>query len=362
MAELAVPTQAAFVEGGGTGWRGYVTDMFPDELPKEPDFHISTEGWEQWDEDFLQNVINHHLTSIVAERRIRIGGVALAVDGPEARKLGVGIFRSHKTRQIIDPKITSDILGGSEVEAMGDIMAMAWGLPTVKANELTTVSNATGYEIEDNFTDTRTLVLGVGSGVGGTLYNPQSGGDVQITSLHSGHKGWQARSADELRYQALRHYANRSRGINTLTTVEHALSGQTLLEVADCLEPDYAKQLFEGFGKDFDAIGRAVANDVSSINVHRRKAAAHIKRFQAEVLGTVIFDDGAANEAEAVVLTGGGIKGLHRWIVGGTTLFKERVEDTSNESIAYTPPHVVIGPSNLSIRGGIHRASQLAQS
>jgi len=361
VAELQLPTQVAFVEGGGTGWRGYVTDMFPKELPKEPDFHISTEGWQGWEEGYLQEAFTSELLDITRERRVRIGGVAIAVDGPEARQLGLGVFISHKVKQVIDPEITRSRLGGANTQTMGDIMVMARGLPTVKANELITVSNATGYTIEDYFTDTRTLVLGVGSGMGGTLYNPQPGSEVQITSLHSGHKGWQARNDDELRYQFLRQGANAVQGINRLTTVEHALGGQSLLEVAKCLEPDYAKKLLDS-GRDFNAMGRIVSEDIASADTQTRKAAMHIRRFQTDVLGTVIFDDAASNEAQAVVLTGGGIKGLHRWMIDGSTLFKERIEDTSNESIAYTPPHVVIGPSNLSIRGGIHRASQLAQS
>lgn len=349
-----------FVNFGGTGIRGEVYNLSktkPEDI--NTSFRIGLDEIPDDDPYFLQVFMDSKLRGLAQQGEFTYGGVTLGVDGPEVREYGPGIFESHKTGQIITAIITAAALD-CPAEAMNDVMAMAHGLKTVTTDEMEGryIIKADRNEIQNGFRGTRAKVITVGSGLGGSLFisQPEPDGTSQILSTHSGHQGWQPdyRNTDELEVMSVLSRKQTAIGASGAITVEQAVSGGNILAVASVLEKSYASNLLKEYGDDFDAIGRAIADDAPT-----KAAAEHIMEFRAGVLGTAVRDYAATLEAQAVVLTGGGMNGLEPFVRAEDGLFQQRVKATYRAH-AYRPPHVINGPQDLDVRGGIERARELA--
>ncbi len=353
MSETAV--KLAFGDFGGTGVRGYAVDPLRVDLANCDSFTIPLEQIEG--DGHLQELVDENFRRMADEGDFRYGGAVLAVDGPEDREFRLGVFKSHKTKQRIDPRITAGVLD-CPAEAMNDVMAMAHGLKTVTADEVAYILKAPRREIKEGFKHTRTVVVTASSGVGGSLFNPQPDGSVQITSLHNGHQGYQPGSHLEEKVLHAMSAAQKADGHSGLVSVEQVVSGGNILQVADVIDADYAAKLREEHDGNFDTVGRSIARHAISSTDMYGGSARSIMKLRASVLGTAVRDYAAACEAQAVVLTGGGMKGLEPWI-GPDSLFQQRVSALHPDH-AYKLGHIVLGPQDLSLRGGLQAARELA--
>lgn len=356
MAETAV--KLGFGDFGGTGVRGYAFDPAQRDLSTCDTFNISLDEIEG--EGHLQQLVDENFGRLAEEGNFRYGGVTLAVDGPEDREYRLGTFTSHKTKQRIDPEITANALG-APAEAMNDVMAMAHGLKAVKASELVGkyIVRGSGRDIADGFRDTRAVVVTVSSGVGASLFNPQADGSVQITSMHKGHQGWQPKGFLEKRLHDVRSAAHRHQGYSEIVTVEQAIAGGNILQLLDLVDRDYADDLRHEHGDDFNTIGKLVVSHALQPGHMNYEVANEAMGVRAAILGTAVRDFAAAQEAQAVVLTGGGMVGLEPWVMAPEGEFKRRVS-ASHPEHAYRLGHIILGPQDLSLRGGMQHARELA--